>query len=242
MLHIAGLLYTKLMYIVGHRGARGLAPENTLASFRAGIKAGADWIEFDVRATSDGRVVVVHDSHTLRIGSKLKSIKRTSYKDLKQVRIFDSHAIPTLAEAMNAIEGHAKINIEIKSEGCAEAVVNAIVRHVKRGANYNDFLVSSFKAKYLKQVHYLNSRIPLGLLHLTSPSKFLRLRALRVQAVGFHRRYINRRIIHQAKLRGMQVYAYTVNSPKVAAKLLARGVDGIVTDRPDLMHKLKQAS
>ena len=227
------------MYIVGHRGARGLAPENTLAGFRAGIKAGADWIEFDVRATNDGRVVVIHDANTLRIGNKLKRIKSSSYKDLRQVKIFDSHVIPTLAEAMNAIEGHAKINIEIKSAGCTEAVVNAIVRHVKKGANYNDFLVSAFKAKHLKEVHFLNSRIPLGLLHKNRPSKFLKIRGLRVQAVGFNRRFITKRIIHQAKLRQLKIYVYTVNKPSVAAKLAARGVDGIVTDRPDLMQELK---
>ncbi len=228
------------MYIVGHRGARGLAPENTLASFRAGIKAGADWIEFDVRATSDGRVVVMHDATTLRISSSLKRIKSTDYKTLRQVKIFDDFTIPTLAEAMNAIEGLAKVNIEIKSAGCAQAVVNAIVQHVKKGANYNDFMVSSFNAKRLKEVHFINSRIQLGLLHLTRPSKFLKIRGLRVQAVGFHKRYLTKRIIHQAKLRGLQVYAYTVNKPEVAAKLAARGVDGIVTDRPDLMQHLRE--
>lgn len=228
------------MNIIGHRGARGLAPENTLAGFRAGIKAGADWIEFDVRATKDGRVVVVHDSSTLRMSNRMKRIKSTDYKTLRDLKIFDNYTIPTLAEAMNAIEGHAKINIEIKSAGCAEAVVNNILRHIKKGANYNDFLVSSFKAKYLKEVHWLNSRIPLGLLHSAlHPSKFLNLRGLRVQAVGFNKRRISNRIIHQAKLRGLDIYAYTVNSPKTAAKLLARGVNGLVTDRPDVMQVLK---
>lgn len=227
------------MYIIGHRGARGLAPENTLASFRAGIKAGADWIEFDVRTTEDGRVVVAHDSSTLRTSNKFKSIKNTTYKELKKLRIFDDHTIPTLAEAMNAIEGHAKINIEIKSPGCAEAVASLIQRHIKRGANYSNFLVSSFKAKYLREVHYLNQQIPLGLLHFASRSKFLRLRALRIQAVGFHHRRITRHAIQQAMLRGLQVYVYTINDPKKAERFIQMGVHGIVTDRPDLMQHLK---
>ncbi len=227
------------MQIIGHRGARGLAPENTLAGFRAGIKAGADWIEFDVRATSDGRVVVMHDSNTLRVSSRLKSIKRSDYKSLRQLKIFDDHTIPTLAEAMNAIEGHAKISIEIKSDNCAETVVNAIMRQVKKGANYNDFLVSSFKPKYLKQVHFLNSRVQLGLLHLAQSTKFLRIRGLRVQAVGFHRRHLPKSVIHQAKLRHLMIYVYTVNNPDSAKKLLELGVDAIVTDRPDLMQDLR---
>jgi glycerophosphoryl diester phosphodiesterase len=227
------------MYIIGHRGARGLAPENTLAGFRAGIKAGADWIEFDVRATKDGRVVVAHDGTTLRTSTKLKFIKNTEYKDLKKLKIFDEHTIPTLAEAMNAIEGHAKMNIEIKSSGCAEAVVNLIQRHVKKGVNYNNFLVTSFKAKYLREVHYLNQQIPLGLLHLAKTSKFMRLRALRIQAVGFHHRTVTKQLVHQARLRGLQIYAYTINDPQQAQKLAEMGVDGLVTDRPDLMQHLK---
>jgi glycerophosphoryl diester phosphodiesterase len=228
------------MYIVGHRGARGLAPENTLASFRAGIKAGADWIEFDVRATNDGRVVVIHDATTLRISSSLKRIKSTDYKTLRQVKIFDDFTIPTLAEAMNAIEGLAKVNIEIKSTGCAQAVVNAIVQHVKKGANYNDFLVSSFNTKYLKEVHFLNSRIQLCVLHSASTSKFLKVTGLRAQVAAFNRRRITKRAIQQAKLRGMQVWVYTVNKPEQAAKLAARGVDAIFTDRPDLMQHLRE--
>ena len=227
------------MYIIGHRGARGLAPENTLPGFRAGIKAGADWIEFDVRATKDGRVVVIHDFSTLRISNRLKLIRNTNYKDLRQLHIFNDYTIPTLAEAMNAIEGHAKINIEIKSAGCAQAVVNAILRHVKKGASYNDFLVSSFNAKYLKEVHFINSRIQLGLLHLNRSSKFLKIRGLRVQAVGFHHRHLSDRVIHQAKLRKLEVYVYTVNNLATAKNLVERGVDGIVTDRPDLMQLIR---
>lgn len=228
------------MNIVGHRGARGLAPENTLSSFRAALKAGVDWIEFDVRATSDGRVVVIHDPTTLRIGNRLKRVKSSDYNTLKQIKIFDDHTIPTLAEAMNAIDGRAKVNIEIKSTGCADAVVNVIIRQIKKGANYNDFLVSSFKAKLLKEVHYLNSRIPLGLLHRNRASKFLKIRGLRVQAVGFNKRFINKRIIQQAKLRQLKVYVYTVNKFSEAARLAAKGVDEIVTDRPDLMQPLRE--
>lgn len=224
---------------MGHRGARGLAPENTLASFRAGINAGADWIEFDVRTTKDGRVVVAHDGTTLRTSTKLKFIKNTEYKKLKRLKVFNSYTIPTLAEAMNVIAGRAKMNIGIKSAGCAETVVNLIQRHVKKGVNYNSFLVSSFRAKYLREVHYLNPQIPLGLLHFASTSRFLRLRALRIQAVGFYHRNLTKRTIHQAKLRGLQVYAYVVNKPQTASRLASIGVDGIVTNRPDLMKHVK---
>lgn len=227
------------MQIIGHRGAAGLAPENTRASFRAAINAGVDWIEFDVRTTKDGRVVLSHDPHTVRTGKRLRVISRTDYVTLRNVRLKGGNTIPTIAEAFNAIDGQAKINVEIKTPGCADAVVQNIERMVKNGASYSDFLVSAFKVARLREIHRLNSKIPLGLLHLFSPYKFLRLKGLRIQAVGFSRRRLPLRAIHQAELRELMVYVYTVNSAKQAAHLAERGVQAIVTNRPDRLQELR---
>jgi glycerophosphoryl diester phosphodiesterase len=227
------------MQIIGHRGAAGLGPENTRASFRAAINAGVDWIEFDVRATKDGRVVLSHDPHTLRTGKRLHIISRTDYTTLRSIKLKGGNTIHTIAEAFNAIDGQAKINVELKSHGCAEAVAHNIERQVKNGASYTDFLVSSFKVAYLRELHRLNSKIPLGLLHLTRPYKFLRLRGLRVQAVGFHSRRLPVKAIHQAELRELFIYAYTVNDIKKAKRLQERGVQGIVTNRPDKLQELR---
>lgn len=224
------------MQIIGHRGAAGLAPENTRASFKAAINAGADWIEFDVRATSDGRVVLSHDPHTFRTGFRPHVISRTEYSKLRKVNLRGGHTIPTVAEAFNAIEGQAKINVEIKSRGCAEAVVQNIERLVKNGASYTDFMVSSFKVERLKEVHRINTKIPLALLHLSNPYKFLKLRGLRVQAVGFHHRILPTSVIQQAQLRELVIYTYPVNNIKIAKRLAARGVQGVVTDRPDKLQ------
>lgn len=228
------------MQIIGHRGAAGLAPENTRASFKAAINADVDWIEFDVRATSDGRVVLSHDSHTLRTSFRPHFISRTDYTKLRKVNLRGGHTIPTVAEAFNAIEGQAKINIEIKSRGCAEAVVHNIERHVKNGASYEDFMVSSFKVDRLREVHRLNSKIQLALLHLRNPYKFLKLRGLRVQAVGFHHRILPKNAIHQAQLRELMIYVYPVNNPKIVKRLAERGVQGIVTDRPDKLEAVRE--
>lgn len=227
------------MQIIGHRGAAGLAPENTRASFKAAINAGVDWIEFDVRSTKDGRVVLSHDPHMLRTGKRPKLISRTDYATLRDIKLKGGNTIHTIAEAFNAIDGQAKINVEIKSRGCAEAVVQNIERQIKNGASYTDFMVSSFKVAHLRDVHRMNSKIPLALLHLSRPFKFLRLRGLRVQAVGFHHRRLPVKAIHQAELRELFVYAYTINSVKGAKRLQERGVQGIVTNRPDKLQELR---
>jgi glycerophosphoryl diester phosphodiesterase len=227
------------MQIIGHRGAAGLAPENTRASFKAAINAGVDWVEFDVRTTKDGRVVLSHDSHTIRTGKRLRIVSRTDYATLRKIKLKDGNTIPTVAEAFNALEGQTKINVEIKSSGCAEAVVQNIERLVKNGTPYSDFLVSSFKVARLREVHRLNNKIPLSLLHFTRPYKFLRLKGLRVQAVGFSHRRLPLRAIHQAELRELMVYAYTINNQKQAERLAERGVQAIVTNRPDKLQSIR---
>lgn len=210
---------------------------NTKAGIQAALQSGADWVEFDVRRTKDGKIVLSHDSHTLRVSIRPRIISRTKYEKLVKAKMYRGQPIATLTEAFMAIGSKAKINVEIKSKGCAEVVVDHIERMVKAGANYDRFLVSAFKIDRLREIHRLNDHIPLGLIHAANPYKFLQLRALRLSAVGFWRKRLPKKAIEQAKVRGLAVYAYTVNSKREATRLEARGVDRIVTDRPDLFKK-----
>lgn len=221
------------MEIIGHRGARGLAAMNTKAAIKAALKANVDWVEFDVRRTKDGQVVLSHDATTLRTAWFPRIVSLSTYSKLKKARSYRGVPIATMTEAFLTIGAKAKINVEIKSKGCAEAVVDHIERMVKAGAPYSHFLVSSFKVERLREVHRLNAKIPLGLLHFAKPYTFLKLRALHLAAVGFWRKRLPKKAVEQAKVRGLAVYAYTVNSPKVAERLKKRGVERIVTDRPD---------
>lgn len=227
------------MQIIGHRGAAGLAPENTIASFKAAIEAGVDWIEFDVRATKDGQVIVSHDANTLRASRRPHSIAKTDYATLKKLPLKGGQHIPTLAEAFHTIGNHTKINVEIKVDGCAGAVVDQITQAVKKGASYTDFMVSSFKASYLRDVHRLDNNIPLALLHGANPYKFLRLKGLRVQAVGFSHKRLPNKAIYQAELRELMIYVYTVNSLKKAKDLIERNVQAVVTNRPDKLQEIR---
>lgn len=227
------------MQIIGHRGARGLAPMNTKAAIKAGLAAGVDWVEFDVRATKDGTVVLSHDFTTLRVSPRPRLISRTKYDKLRKARMYRKEPITTLTEAFTTIGAKAKIIVEIKSKGCAESVVDHIERMVKAGANYDRFLVASFHVARLREIHRLNDHIPLGLLHGMRPFTFLKLRALRLSAVGFWRKRLPKKAIHQAKVRGLNVYVYTVNSTRDAKRMEKLGVDRIVTDRPDKLQEFR---
>lgn len=223
------------MQIIGHRGARGLAPENSKTAIKAGIKAGVDWVEFDVRRTKDGKVVLVHSLHTFKKTLRPRIVSLTSYEKLSKAKTFKNEPIATITEAFTTVGNKAKINVEIKSKGCAEVIVNHIECAVKAGASYSHFLVSSFKVERLREVHRLNSQIPLALLHGSRTGGFLKVRALRLSAVGFWYKRLPKKMIEQAKIRNLSVYAYTVNNPKTVQKLKDLGVDWVVTDRPDVI-------
>lgn len=212
---------------------------NTKAAIAAALQAGVDWIEFDVRRTKDGHVVLSHDANTLRVSVIPRNISRTKYARLAKAKMWRGQPIATLTEAFKTIGSKAKINIELKSKGCAEVVVDHIERMVKAGANYDRFLVASFKPERLREIHRLNDHIPLALLHGTKPLTFLKLRALRLSAVGFWRYRLPKKAIEQAKVRGLVTYVYTVNNKRDAERLAARGIDRIVTDRPDKLQELR---
>lgn len=212
---------------------------NTKAAIKAGLKAGVDWVEFDVRRTKDGTIVLSHDPFTLRVSPRSRIISRSTYPKLHKAKTYRGEPIATLTEAFATIGAKAKIVVEIKSKGCAEAVVDHIERMVKAGANYERFLVSSFHAERLREIHRLNDHVPLALLHGTRPLTFLKLRALRLSAVGFWRRRLPKKAVEQAKVRGLSVYVYTVNSIKDAQRMQKLGVDKIVTDRPDKLQAFR---
>ncbi|MGH7196591.1 MAG: glycerophosphodiester phosphodiesterase [Candidatus Saccharimonadales bacterium] len=228
------------MQIIGHRGAAGLAPENTLASIHAALEAGVDWIEFDVHATKDGHVVLVHDPHTLRVGPHLRFISRTTRAQLQSLKTYSKQPIMTLEDAMDAVIDKAKINIEIKSRSCAEKVVKNIGRLVKKGYSYDRFFISSFQPAILRRVQQLNPNIPLALLHASMPLRFMVERDLNLSAVGFYHRLLSPALVKRARKRGLLVYAYTVNSKSRAATLARWGVQAIVTNYPNYFNFSKK--
>ena len=212
---------------------------NSIAAMLAGIKAGADWLEFDVRRTKDGVVMVTHDANTFRTTIWPHNVARTKYKQLAKAKTYRGTPIPTLTDVFKAVGSKAKMIIEIKTKGCAETVVDHIERVVKAGANYDRFIVISFKPERLREIHRLNDHINLGLLQSWHPLAFTKLRAMRLSTVGFWSRKVPQKAIEQAKVRGLSTFVYTVNNHKKAAVLAARGIDRLVTDRPDKMQDLK---
>ncbi len=221
------------MLIIGHRGAAGLAPENTIESLRAGMAAHVDILEFDIRLTKDKVPVVIHDATTARTHGKRVVIAHYTWAELQAMQL--QPAIPALTDVLDEFFGRVLLNIELKSRGSGVIVTDLIERrYVKKAADWQNVIISSFKGRELVAARRGCNHVPLALLHDQNPFLFIAYhRWIHLSAVGFHRLYINPLALEIARRTGLFCYAYTVDRPHGAYLLEQRHIDGVVTNRPD---------
>jgi glycerophosphoryl diester phosphodiesterase len=220
------------MLVIGHRGAAGLAYENTLEAFRAGFEAGADVLECDIRLTKDSIPVLAHDFHALRTHHDLSIISRHTLKELRQ-----RFATPiiTLEEVLDEFFGVILLNIEVKGRGSGIAAVKLLEKqYIKKPGDWDNVLFASFHGSELRAIRKTSKHANLSLLHFDNPFLFIAYqRSLHLTAVGFHRLYVNPFALAIAKRIGLFTYAYTVDRPGAATLLAQQGIEGVVTNHPD---------
>ena len=150
---------------IGHRGANGYAPENTLVSFQKALDMNVDGIELDVHLSVDGYLIVMHDETIDRTTNGKGFINQLTLKEITSFRINDTIEIPTLEEVFDLVDKKCFINIELKNHDTAEKVVALIEKYVaEKNWKYADFIVSSFDWNAVQQVRFLNEKIPIGVL------------------------------------------------------------------------------
>lgn len=217
------------MLIIGHRGAAGLAPENTLEALQAGADAGADILEFDVRLTADSIPVLSHGPRQYGV-----YINRTTLRDLQQ-----KGTVTTLADVLDTFWGKTLLNLQLKPMNDITIVYDLIAKHyVKNPDDWDNIVISSFWVRHLSKLRRLDADINLALLHSVNPFAFVTYhRRLQLSAIGWHRLHVNALAIEIAKRTNLFTYVYTVNRPKAALILEQKGIDGVVTDYPDRMAK-----
>ncbi|MBM3673605.1 MAG: glycerophosphodiester phosphodiesterase [Actinobacteria bacterium] len=224
--------------VLGHRGAPRLARENTLEAFVAARELGADGVELDVRATSDGALVVHHDAAAEGLGV----LAEHSLAEIRVALPF----VPTLEEVFEACTGML-VNVEIKNSPAdadfdpEERVAAAVVELVRAGGLYATVLVSSFHLPTIDRVHALDPDLATGYLFVLEPTV---LEGAEVAAAHGHRAIhpffgvlaveAASTAVRRAHERGLDVNVWTVNGEDDIARLAAAGVNTIMTDLPDV--------
>jgi glycerophosphoryl diester phosphodiesterase len=241
--------------LIAHRGGAGLAPENTLAAFESSIRDwGADMLEMDVRTSRDGVVMVFHDSTVDRITEGTGRLDEKSvdelreldagfhFRDTKGITSFRGKGIriPTFEEVLEALPS-TRLNVEAKDRESAVPLVEVIRRH---GAEQRVLVAAEWERNRRKVAGYPGpwgaSRrdvtaffallgTPLGPLYTP------RVDALQIPERDRWFRVLTPRFLREAHRRNIPVHVWTVNDPEDMRRLLSLGVDGIQTDRPDIL-------
>lgn len=225
----------KKMLKIGHRGAKGYEPENTLVSFQKALDMHVDGIELDVHLSADAEIIVIHDETIDRTTNGKGFVNGLSLQELKAFLIEGKHEIPTLEEVFDLVNQKCFINIELKIHDVTDKVVALIEKYVnKKGWKYDHFLVSSFDWNALQRMASLNDKIGIGVLTETDLDLALAF-AKTIQAKSIHPYFHLLTIENTAHIqeKGFQVFPWTINELEDIQKIKTYNVNGIITDFPD---------
>jgi len=223
--------------IIGHRGAAGLALENTIPSFEKAVEVGAQTIEFDVHTTKDGQFVVCHNEHLKQVSTSDKSLKDLTYEELKQIPLHNGAHVPLLREVLDLAKANGlAVIVEIKTVNNTKEFCNLLDEYKKL-----DVTVACFKYKTLAIVRRLRPDYKLYLGEQHRPIAALQeVKALKGQGVDLHYMLINPLTYWLAQRWKMDIMLYTINNRflgNVITMLYPKVV--ICTDRPDYFIRTK---
>lgn len=222
------------MLKIGHRGANKYFPENTILSFKNAFEMGANTVEFDVRQTKDGKLIVIHDKNVDRTTNGSGLVNEMTFRKIRQLNAGKGEKIPSLKEALFVVKKHkGKCLVEIKGRGTEEKILNEIKKMKMEKA----VIITSFYTQALKKVKELNKNIETGLI-ITNKIKntlgFLRLcKAIKVNWILPEKKTLTKKFADEIHKWGFKIIVWLVDSKK-ELKRWEKIVDGIATNNPKI--------
>jgi glycerophosphoryl diester phosphodiesterase len=229
---------------IAHRGASALAPENTIAAFERAVELGADAIEFDIHLSRDGELVVIHDDTLDRTTDGSGPVRERRLGELMRLDAgrwfgegFAGQRIPSLDEVLDRFAGKVALALEIKAgstffPGIEEKVISAL----RERAAIDQAAVASFDHYALRRLKEIEPTIrtaallvgrPVSLSALAGPAK--------ADGLALEASFVTKTEVEACRAAGLQLAVWVVNDPAQMRHFIRLGVDGIITDRPDLL-------
>jgi len=241
------------VWVVGHRGAMGHCPENTLASFERGLQLGADWIELDVHLSRDNALIVVHDETLDRTTNGQGAVREHSLAELKALDAgswfgpeYAGERVPTLDEVLGwARQRNAIVDIEIKNAPVYYAGIEAaVVEALDRYGMTEQVIVISFDHRTVQRVKTLDPRIATGVLYSGRPVDGGVSLAAQAQADAIlpHWAHVTAADVAGAHSAGLSVAPWASSDPAVLRGLIDAGVDAIGTNHPDVLRDVMKGA
>ncbi len=228
--------------VIAHRGASAAAPENTLAAFRLACEQGTDYVALDVQESADGEVLVVHDSDLMKLGNSPAKIWETDAARLRSIDIgshkgplYAGERVPTLAQALAVCKGKARVVIELKSYGHDQKLVERVAAIVEAAGMQNDCAYMSLDHVMIGRMKRLRPDWRCGALVAKSLGD---LTSLHADFLAVEARLASGRFVRRAHRAGQEVYVWTVDDPAWMLAAMSHGVDGLITNKPDLAREV----
>lgn len=240
----------KCKFKVAHRGVPSLAPENTMVSFKRAIEFNIDVLEIDIHRTIDGKLVVIHDPTTNRTSQEKGIIRKLTYEALTKYDVgkwkgeaYSGEQIPLFQDVLKLIKDtYIKLLIEIKQPENYPNIEEGIITMIKQhGISNNQIMIQSFNRNAIQKINILWPEIELGVL-IKKKDRFISRRA--IKKIGEYANYINpnykivtRRFVKAAHASHLKILPYTINDKHTAQKMLAMGVDGLISDYAHILDE-----
>lgn len=243
------------MFIIGHRGARGEAPENTLAGFRYLVELPILHVELDIRRSKDGRLVVVHDSTVNRTVQAKGSVSDYSFTELAAFpgkhtfqKVFElSTGIPDLQSVIDACPEMLSYQFEVKADDEVEAygLAEAVVDFIHANKLWDKVIITSINRNVLKRVNEITQGQSIKMGYVSDDAWPVPLQVandLNASHLILYYKKANNKTIAEAKKAGKEVSVWTVNQWADFKALMTAGVDSIITDYPrEMITHLQEA-
>jgi glycerophosphoryl diester phosphodiesterase len=236
----------RMPMISAHRGSSEQAPENTLAAIAAASEDMADYAEIDVRATSDGVVVLLHDENLKRTTGLKKMIWNITYEDASQLSMSKwyngnlvTEKIPTLDDVLKFASHRIRLNIEIKASPHSPRLVESVVDIIRENGFEDQCVISSFDYSVLSEVKRLDSDLKTGIIITAAIANYTNLPD--VDFYSMSSVFLSKSKVESLHLRGYEVFAWGVNDTNTMRRMISIGVDNMIVSDPLIAKKIVYA-
>ncbi len=226
--------------IAAHRGGSAFAPENTIASLREAVLGGADYAEIDVQQTRDGELILMHDSNFARTTGVHKNVWEVDFQETREYdagsfysSAFQGEQIPSLREALEYAKGKLKLIIELKATGHETNLAEETIRLIEECEMEQECMIASMNPSIVETVRRTNPFIKTQYIVSAVYGNIISIQEADCYSV--ERTFVSQDLLTLLHRNKKELFVWTVNTEETMRKLIAMGVDGIVTDNPYLV-------
>ncbi|WP_456400101.1 glycerophosphodiester phosphodiesterase [Persephonella sp.] len=234
-MNIKEALERKPFSIIGHRGAAGVKPENTISAVKFAIEVGADIVEVDVRSTSDGHLILSHDPDFKRVAGIDKRVSELDLNYIREHVRIKGEPVPLLEDILKVAKDKVGVFIEIKEPETTEKIVSKVKEHNIE----NQVCFISFYEEALSLVKKIDKNLYTGIIYSRPPGKIIEAKKMGAELVLPGHWLATEKAVKFAHKLKLKVVSWVINDEENLKKMVSNGVDGVASDYPDMIVKVR---